>query len=114
MQSDYFAALQAPRRARILEKRSGVLHSLLIEHDLPEPKSVEFAPIQSAALKRCFVNVEEQVLRAGGTMETGWMFWEIEDTSVYTEAHAIWITPQGKRRDITPQRMPPEKRILFL
>lgn len=114
MNSEYLAILRQPRRARILEKRSTILARLLFEHKLQEPKSVEFAPLRESEFKRCFVNVEQQVLRGGGSMETGWMFWEVEHTCIYTEAHAIWITPQGRRRDITPQQLPPDRRILFL
>lgn len=108
------ALFQQSRRARILEKRSAVLSQLLLEHSLPEPKSVEFAPLRGCDYKRCFVNVDRQVADGGGRLETGWIFWEVEDTCVYTEAHAVWITPQGRRQDITPQKLPPERRILFL
>ena len=36
------------------------------------------------------------------------------DISIFTIAHAIWITPQGRRMDITPWPIPPDKRVLFL
>lgn len=101
-------------RARLLEKRSSLLASFLNEHGLAEPKSVEFAPLRGCQPSRCFVNVEAQVRAAGGQMETGWVFWEYEDISLHTEAHGIWITPQGRRRDITPRVLPPGKRVLFL
>ena len=114
MNPEYLAVIRTPRIGRILEKRSPLLTQLLLAHNLQEPKSVEFAPLRGCDRKRCFVNVERQAASAGGTMETGWLFWEVENTSVYTEAHAVWITPQGRRRDITPQRFPPERRLLFL
>lgn len=47
-------------------------------------------------------------------METGWVFWEYENTSILTEAHAIWIDPRGRRLDITPRNLEPGRRILFL
>jgi len=114
MNPEYLAVMQTPRRVRILEERSPLLTQLLLAHNLQEPKSVEFSPLRGCDYKRCFINVEQQVKSAGGSMETGWLFWEAEHTSVYTEAHAIWITPQGRRRDITPQQFPPERRLLFL
>lgn len=101
-------------RARLLEKRSPLLASFLSEHGLAEPKSVEFAPLRDCQPFRCFANVEAQVRAAGGQMETGWAFWEYEAVGLHTEAHAVWITPQGRRRDITPRDLPPDKRILFL
>ncbi len=114
MNPEYLAVMRTPRSVRILEERSPLLTQLLLAHNLQEPKSVEFAPLRGCELKRCFVNVERQVASAGGSMETGWLFWEIEQTSVHTEAHAVWITPQGRRRDITPQQFPPARRLLFL
>lgn len=101
-------------RGRLVEKRSELLRRFLSEHRLDEPKSVEFSPLQGCVEGRCFTNVAGLVARAGGRMETGWVFWEIEDVSFHTEAHAIWIAPQGRRRDITPRSLPPERRILFL
>lgn len=98
----------------MLEKRSTLLVSFLKEHGLAEPKSVEFAPLTDCRAKACFLNVEAQVRRAGGRMETGWLFWEHENVCLFTEAHAVWITPSGKRRDITPQRLPAGSRVLFL
>src|SRR2546430_17627955 len=47
-------------------------------------------------------------------METGWVFWEFEDNSMHTEAHAVWITSQGIWMDITPRSIAPDKCLLFL
>jgi hypothetical protein len=99
---------------RTLEKRSKLLSDFLKEHDLAEPKSVEYSPLVGCIEARCFLNVDEQIVLAGGKMETGWAFRETLDISMYTIAHAIWITPQRRRMDITPWPIPPDKRVLFL
>ena len=99
---------------RTLEKRSKLLSDFLHEHGLADPKSVEYSPLVGSVRAYCFTNVESQIRRAGGRMETGWAFREILDVSIYTIAHAVWITPQGRRLDITPWAFPPERRVLFL
>lgn len=102
-----------PVYARVFEKRSPVLAAFLKEHGIAEPKSVEYAPLSGCRDGFCFVNVEQQISKMGGSIETGWVFWEYVETSISTEAHAIWISPQGKRRDITPREVFPDRRILF-
>jgi hypothetical protein len=103
-----------PVQMRTLEKRSRLLSDFLREHGLGEPKSVEYSPLAGCVQAYCFTNVEAQIARSGGTLESGWAFRETLDVSMHTIAHAIWITPQGRRMDITPWAFPPEKRVLFL
>jgi hypothetical protein len=112
MNAEYEAIFREGVRARIIERRSKLLAAFLTTHGLPEPKSVACSPLRDCHSSRCFVNVEQQIARMGGSMETGWMFWEYADVSVHTEAHAIWVTPQAKRLDITPHKLQPN-RILF-
>ena len=86
----------------------------MAEYPVPTvAKSVEYAPLPGCSRIKCFRNVKAQARRAGGQMEMGWMFWEYIDLCIKSEAHAIWITPQGKRRDMTPQDIYPDRRILF-
>jgi hypothetical protein len=100
---------------RTLEKRSKLLSDFISEHGLEEPKSVEYSPIPGYRQGWCFTNVEEQVARShAGRLESGWAFRETIGIAMHTVAHAIWITPQGRRRDITPWAYPPDRRILFL
>jgi hypothetical protein len=101
-------------RARMMEKRDKRLADFLSEHRLAEPKSIEYSPLHYCEMANCFRNVEAQVKIAGGRIETGWAFYELIDVSIHTVAHAIWITPTSRRRDITPWRYPPDRRILFL
>lgn len=114
MNAEWEALRRTPVQMRTLEKRSKLLSAFLSEHGLAEPKSVEYSPLVGCIEARCFVNVDEQISRAGGKMETGWAFRETLDVSMNTIAHAIWITPQGRRMDITPWPIPPERRVLFL
>jgi len=103
-----------PNQMRIMEQRSALLMDFLKEHGLAEPKSVKHEPLVGCEIEQCFRNVEAQVKVAGGSMETGWAFCEEIDVSIHTIAHAVWITPWGRRMDITPWRHSPLKRILFL
>jgi hypothetical protein len=114
MSDDFEAIRGMVMNARTLEKRSPLLSEFLREHGLAEPKSVEYSPLRGCELANCFRNVEAQVKIAGGRMETGWAFRELVGVSIHTVGHAVWITPQGRRKDITPWDFPPDRRILFL
>jgi hypothetical protein len=107
MTAEWEALRKTPVEMRTLEKRSKLLPDFLREHGLGEPKSVEYSPLVECVQAYCFTNVEAQIARAGGRLESGWAFREIRGISIYTIAHAIWITPQGRRMDITPWAYPP-------
>jgi hypothetical protein len=111
--SDFQAIRGIELQGGVIEKRSKLLAEFLREHSLADPKSVEYSPLLGCVIAGCFTNVEAQVRRADGRMESGWTFLELLDACIYTVAHAIWITPQGRRKDITPQQFPPERRVLF-
>jgi hypothetical protein len=96
---------------RIIEKRTPVIERLVSGLGL-SLVSVECTPLQWCIRKRCFVNVDEQVRRAGGTLLTGWLLNEYRGRTIQGEAHGIWISKFGKRFDITPHDFQP-KRILF-
>ena len=114
MSPEYAELFVVPKRAWLLEKRTPLLALFLAEHGLAEPKSVKYAPLVGCSQLNCFRNVEAQVQRAGGQMQTGWIFYEFIDICIKSEAHAIWITPQGKRHDITPQELYPDNgKVLF-
>lgn len=113
--SDFYSVKGMDVRGRMIETRSDQLSAFLCEHGLANPISVEYRPLVDCATAHCFTNVEAQIRRAhGGRMETGWAFLELVGISIHTVAHAVWITPQGRRTDITPWRFPPGRRILFL
>jgi hypothetical protein len=114
MTAEWEALRKTPVEMQTLETRSKLLSDFLREHGLGEPKSVEYSPLVGCVQAYCFTNVEAQIARAGGRLESGWAFREICGISIYTIAHAIWITPQGRRIDITPWAHPPKRRVLFL
>jgi hypothetical protein len=114
MNVEWEAIRKMPVQMRTLEKRSKLLSAFLLEHRLGEPKSVEHSPLLGCVQAYCFTNVEAQIARSGGRFESGWAFRETLDISMHTIAHAVWISPQGRRMDITPWDIPPERRILFL
>lgn len=103
-----------PVYGRMAEARTPRLTDFLREHHLGEPVSAEYRPHSGSEMANCFQNVEAQVGRAKGQMETGWAFEELVDVSMHTVAHAVWVTKFGRRVDITPWRFPPRHRILFL
>jgi hypothetical protein len=112
---DFHSVIGMSVQGRILEKRSKLLAEFLREHGLSDPKSVEYSPLPYCERCNCFRNVEAQIKRAGGgRLEAGWAFMELLDVSIHTIAHGIWITPQGRRMDITPWDFGPERRTLFL
>jgi len=112
--ADFHAIRGMEIYGRVIEKRSKLLSDFLREHGLADPKSVEYRPLSGSDMANCFRNVEAQVQRARGRMETGWVFVELVDVSIHTVAHAIWITPQGRRMDITPWSYKPDRRVMFL
>lgn len=114
MSDDFYSTRGMVMDGRLLEKRSKILDDFLHEHGLAEPKSVEYNPLRGSLLGWCFRNVTTHVSIAGGKMETGWVFFELVGVSMKTIAHAIWVTPQGRRMDITPWEFQLERRILFL
>jgi hypothetical protein len=109
---EYLKLISTPRRGRILEEPSGLLSNFVADHKLAIPKMAFYRPLSFCEPKRCFVNVDTQVAKMGGSILTGWIFWEIENTVLHTEAHAIWVATGGSWIDITPHRLPP-RRVMF-
>ena len=78
-----------------------------------EPVYVAVDPQANAKENDCFINVERKLTDDGGTCQYGWMIWEWEGVLLEAEFHAIWVSPDGKRLDVTP-KTDHEARILFL
>lgn len=112
MSPEYEALFKEPIRLRIIEKRTRLLESWVASLSLARLLSVQCVPLVGCEPKRCFVNVDRQMAKSGGSMETGWIFNEYEKRAIEAEAHAVWIDPTGKRLDITPHEFQP-KRVLF-
>jgi hypothetical protein len=60
-------------------------------------------PEPGAAVNGCFSNVQAKSARDGGRMLCGWQLWEWPQVLVEAEFHAVWLSPQGQVREITPK-----------
>ncbi|MDB5111921.1 MAG: hypothetical protein JWR67_3035 [Mucilaginibacter sp.] len=76
------------------------------------PEVVVIDPSPDAEVKNCFYNVERHVAKMGGTVVYGWAI-GVSTFLVEAEKHAVWKTPAGNLRDITP-RIPVMPSILFV
>jgi hypothetical protein len=112
MTPEYVQLFRTEVRFRLVEKRPPRLEKFIASIGLPPFQSIECKPLPGCDPKRCFVNVERQVERAGGTMEVGFIFGEYEGRAYQGEAHAIWRPRFGRPLDITPHRFQPN-RVLF-
>src|ERR1039458_2709433 len=74
MTAEWEALRKTPVEMQTLETRSKLLSDFLREHGLGEPKSVEYSPLVGCVQAYCFTNVEAQIARSGGTLESGWAF----------------------------------------
>jgi hypothetical protein len=109
---DYAALFAEIVAYRVIEKRAPILESFIREQGLPKSLSIECRPLSWCGPQKCFVNVDQQIERSGGSMMTGWLFEEFENRAIIGVAHGIWISISGRRLDITPHQAAPE-RIIF-
>ena len=77
------------------------------------PYRVPVKPESWVESKECFFNVKTKIEKDGGQPQFGWTIWESPNYMIEAEFHAIWISPENKRIDITPNQIN-SKRILFL
>lgn len=60
----------------------------------------------------CWRGVDRKVSCSGGSRVCGWTIWEMPDTYLTAEFHAVWRAPEGNLLDITP-KPDGERRIVF-
>ncbi|MGA2786488.1 MAG: SEC-C metal-binding domain-containing protein [Verrucomicrobiota bacterium] len=77
------------------------------------PQYVSVSAVAGSRMENCFLNVPSHVVKAGGSVQYGWMIWEHPGVLVEGIFHAVWLKPDGQLLDITPTR-DDEKQILFL
>lgn len=77
-----------------------------------EPIYLDVTPEPYSKVIECFPNVDEKISRDGGAHCYGWQIWKTE-ILIEAEFHAVWKSPDGELRDITPKQIP-IPRILFL
>jgi hypothetical protein len=77
-----------------------------------KPIYLPVEPESYAEVCECFPAIKEKISRDGGSQEFGWQIWKT-DFLMEAEFHAVWKSPGGELKDITPKQMPVHK-ILFL
>jgi len=80
------------------------------QHD---PLYVSVEPMNGAKHGECYSNVHRKIQSDGGTILHGWCIWEESTFFIEAEHHAIWVSPEGEKVDVTWQNTG-ERRILFL
>lgn len=78
-----------------------------------EPEYINVFPMKNAPLQECFDTVDKYITEHGGTRILGWTLWELPGLFIEAEFHAVWESPTGELKDLTP-RPSPTKRILFI
>ena len=71
-----------------------------------EPVWLDVIPVSHAVPLECFETVRRQVECYGGHAVYGWQAWEWRGLFLEAEFHAVWLTPDGQLRDITPKPAP--------
>lgn len=77
------------------------------------PEYINVFPMKNAPIQECFDIVEKHIQINGGKRVLGWVLWELPGLFIEAEFHAIWESPTGELKDLTP-RPSPTKRILFI
>lgn len=75
-----------------------------------------FVPVLTVpqhAAGECHQNVERKIARDGGSVQYGWVIWEIPPWAIQAEFHSVWRAPDGELLDVTPA-LHGGSRVLFL
>lgn len=78
-----------------------------------KPIFLKLVQVENCRFGDCFGNVENYIKNNGGSVQYGWIIWEIPNLFVEAEFHAVWVNNEGEYIDITP-KVDGEKEILFL
>jgi len=77
------------------------------------PLLIPVEPLANSVAGECHDNVKKKILKAGGDVQYGWVFWEIPGWSIQAEFHSIWRATEGDLLDVTPP-LHGGSRVLFL
>lgn len=77
------------------------------------PEYIDVSPVRNAPVQECFDIVQNHIKKNGGKRILGWVIWELPSYFIEAEFHAVWESPTGEIKDITP-RPSLTKRILFI
>lgn len=78
-----------------------------------EPQYINVSALTNAPLQECFNIVDKYITEHGGIRILGWALWELPRYFIEAEFHAVWESPTGEVKDLTP-RQSPTKKILFI
>jgi len=78
-----------------------------------EPQFLTVTPVPDADVNDCFPVVERYARCHGGSVCYGWQIWEWSGVMIEAEFHAVWRSPTGELRDLTPKQIPVSQ-IMFL
>lgn len=67
-----------------------------------QPEHVAVALGSYSAADDCHQNVAEKVFRDGGSLQSGWVIWEVPPWEIQLEFHSVWRSTRGCLLDLTP------------
>ncbi len=67
-----------------------------------QPALVPVQTIAGALWGECFSNVARMVEQSGGSPLRGWAVWKKPGLFIEAESHAVWVSPDGTRIDVSP------------
>ena len=73
-----------------------------------------FMPWSEARENDCYKNVERYIEIYGGNIVYGWSVWLWPKAFVEAYHHAVWLSPAGKLKDISPDSTSHEKERIFI
>ena len=80
---------------------------------IEQPVLLSVTPEPFSQVAECFNNVAMQVESEGGEAVHGWLIWDWPAVFTEAEFHAIWKSPAGTLKDITPT-FDGEQQVVFL
>jgi hypothetical protein len=69
-----------------------------------QPVYVPIKPVVGAIPRDCYGNVAKKIVASGGSILHGWAIWIEPSYFIEAEHHAIWISPDGQKVDVSPQQ----------
>jgi len=80
---------------------------------MEKPIYLDVTPESYAEINECIPAVNQKIEKEGGSVQLGWQIWQIPQIMIEAEFHAVWKSPDGNFKDITPK--PGNiRRILFI
>jgi hypothetical protein len=81
--------------------------------DVDEPVFISVEARTDCGINDCFIDVEKQVEDSGGSIQHGWLVWEIPGIIIEGEFHAVWRKLDGSLLDVT-RKQDGETLVLFV